>query len=177
MEAAFASIIAAATPLVFAAVGETITERSGVVNLGLEGSLMLSAMTGFAVAVTTGAPSGFVAAALVSMAVAGLVAFAAMRLGVSQIAVGFVLTLLAIDLSDYLGGPYWCGGTRRARAQHPGAVRDPSARPSSSRRTSWSTPAIYDDRGQRSSSTALGAVWRYAAWANGPKRRSPAGSR
>ena len=104
MEAAFASIIAAATPLVFAAVGETITERSGVVNLGVEGALMLSAMTGFAAAVTTGSTLlGFVAAALVSMAVAGVVAFAGVRLGVSQIAVGFVLTILAIDLSDYLG--------------------------------------------------------------------------
>jgi simple sugar transport system permease protein len=107
MEAAFASIIAAATPLVFAAVGETITERSGVVNLGVEGSLMLSAMTGFAVAVTTGSTLlGFVAAALVSMAAAGVVAFAGVRLGVSQIAVGFVLTILAIDLSDYLGAPF-----------------------------------------------------------------------
>jgi simple sugar transport system permease protein len=107
MEAALVSIVAAATPLVFAAVGETITERSGVVNLGLEGSLMLSAMTGFAVAVVTESTIlGFVAAALVSMALAGVVAFAAIRLGVGQIAVGFVLTLLAIDLSDYLGAPY-----------------------------------------------------------------------
>jgi general nucleoside transport system permease protein len=107
MEAALGSIVAAATPLVFAAVGETITERSGVVNLGLEGSLMLSAMTGFAVAVVTESTVlGFVAAALVSMVVSGVVAFAAIRLGVSQIAVGFVLTLLAIDLSDYLGAPY-----------------------------------------------------------------------
>jgi general nucleoside transport system permease protein len=107
VEAALASIVAAATPLVFAAVGETITERSGVVNLGLEGSLMLSAMTGFAAAVVTESTIlGFVAAALVSMALAGVVAFAAIRLGVGQIAVGFVLTLLAVDLSDYLGAPY-----------------------------------------------------------------------
>ena len=132
MEAALASIVAAATPLVFAAVGETITERAGVVNLGLEGSLMLSAMTGFAVAMTTGSTLlGFVAAALVSMAVAGVVAFAGIRLGVGQIAAGFVLTILAIDLSDYLGNALRRrGGAGRPLTQHPGALRDPGARPS-----------------------------------------------
>ena len=146
MEAAFASIIAAATPLVFAAVGETITERSGVVNLGVEGSLMLSAMTEFAVAVTTGSTLlGFVAAALVSMAVAGVVAFAGVRLGVSQIAVGFVLTILAIDLSDYLGAPLrWCGGTWACpRSASRCSPRSQCSAQCSSRRTSWSTPAIY----------------------------------
>jgi len=50
MGATLASIVAAASPLVYAAIGETIAEKAGVVNLSLEGSIMLSAMTGFAVA-------------------------------------------------------------------------------------------------------------------------------
>ncbi|MDA0365512.1 MAG: ABC transporter permease [Chloroflexi bacterium] len=96
--------MAAATPLVFASVGETITERSGVVNLSLDGSMLLAAMTGFAVAVTTGSVSlGFAAAALAGTAVALLMAWASIELRLNQIAVGFVLTLLAADLAAFLG--------------------------------------------------------------------------
>ena len=52
--ATFAIIVASATPLIFAAIGETITEKAGVVNLSLDGSMLLSAMTGFAIAYTSG---------------------------------------------------------------------------------------------------------------------------
>ena len=48
-----AGIVAAATPLVYATIGETISEKAGVVNLSLDGSIMLSAMTGFAAAYVT----------------------------------------------------------------------------------------------------------------------------
>ncbi len=54
MEATIATIIAAAAPLLFVTAGETISEKSGVINLSLEGSLMLSALAGFAVAFETG---------------------------------------------------------------------------------------------------------------------------
>lgn len=105
--ATIASIVAAATPLVYAVIGETITEKAGVVNLSLDGSIMLSAMTGFAVAATTDSLLlGFLAAMLVSMAVAALIAFASIKLRLDQIAVGFVLTLLAADLSGFLGDDY-----------------------------------------------------------------------
>ncbi len=105
--AALASVVAAATPLVFATIGETISERSGVINLSLEGSIMLSAMAGFAVAFTTdSALVGFLAAAAVGAAIALLIAFASIELRLDQIAVGFVMTLLAIDLSDFLGNSY-----------------------------------------------------------------------
>jgi simple sugar transport system permease protein len=101
------SIMLAAAPLVFAVVGETITEKSGVVNLSLDGSIMLSAMTGFAVASETGSlPVGFLAAAGVSMVVALIVAFASIRLRLNQIAVGFVLFQLTTDLSTFLGQNY-----------------------------------------------------------------------
>ena len=54
MEATLAAIVAAAAPLVFASVGETLTERAGVVNLSLDGSILLAALTGFAAASTRG---------------------------------------------------------------------------------------------------------------------------
>ncbi|MDH3729526.1 MAG: ABC transporter permease [Acidimicrobiia bacterium] len=105
--AALASVVAAATPLVFATIGETISERSGVINLSLEGSIMLSAMVGFAAASTTdSALIGFLAAAAIGAAIALLIAFASIELRLDQIAVGFVLTLLAIDLSDFLGNSF-----------------------------------------------------------------------
>jgi ABC-type uncharacterized transport system permease subunit len=107
MEATLATIVASASALVYAVVGETITEKAGVVNLSMEGTIMLSAMTGFAVAYSTGSvPLGFLAAAGVGMLIAALVAFASIELRLNQIAVGFVLALLAIELSSFLGDPY-----------------------------------------------------------------------
>ena len=107
MDATLASIVAAASPLVYAVVGETIAEKAGVINLSLDGSIMLSAMAGFATAYTSGSVLlGFVAAMLVSMVVALLIAFASIELRLNQIAVGFVLTLLCADLASFLGNPY-----------------------------------------------------------------------
>lgn len=106
-EATIASIIAAAAPLVYASVGETISEKAGVVNLSLDGSILLSAMTGFAVGLTTGSiVLGFAAAALVSAFVAGIVAFSGIELSLNQFAVGFILFLLATELSSFLGQPF-----------------------------------------------------------------------
>jgi ABC-type uncharacterized transport system permease subunit len=105
--------IATSTPLVFAAIGETITERAGVINLSTEGTILLSAMVGFAVAKTSEAlgtiPSlllGFGAAALTGAVIALIVAFGALTLRQSQVAIGFVLTLLCADLSSFLGNPF-----------------------------------------------------------------------
>ena len=106
MEATLASIVAAASPLVYAVVGETITEKAGVINLSLDGSILLSAMAGFAAAYSTGSVVlGFVVGAAVSAAVALLIAFASIQLRLNQIAVGFVLTLLCANLSQFLGDP------------------------------------------------------------------------
>jgi len=107
MDATLASIVAAASPLVYAVVGETIAEKAGVINLSLDGSIMLSAMAGFAAAYATGSVLlGFLMAAAVSMVVALLIAFASIELRLNQIAVGFVLTLLCADLASFLGDPY-----------------------------------------------------------------------
>lgn len=107
MGATLASIVASASPLVYAAIGEAIAEKAGVVNLSLEGTIMLSAMAGFAVSVGSGSVLlGFLAAMAVGMLIASLVAFGGIGLRLNQIAVGFVLTLLAAELASFLGDPY-----------------------------------------------------------------------
>lgn len=111
----FNSIVANATPLVIAALGETITERAGVINLSLDGSIALSAMVGFvsALAVANSGANPAVALAvgvglamLVGALVALLIAFGAIHLRQDQVAIGFVLTLLAADLAQFLGQDY-----------------------------------------------------------------------
>ncbi len=102
-----ASIVANAAPIVFAGVGETLTEKSGVTNLSLDGTILLSAMVAFAVALHTGSVGlGFLVAAVIGAAIALVVAFASIELEQEQVAVGFVLTLLTADLSAFLGNPY-----------------------------------------------------------------------
>ncbi len=105
--AALASVVAGASPLIFATIGETITEKAGVINLSLEGSIMLSAMAGFAAAISTDVLIvGYLAAAAVGAGIALIVAISSIELRLDQIAVGFVLTLLAIDLSDFMGNSF-----------------------------------------------------------------------
>lgn len=102
-----AGVVAASAPLIYAVVGETLTEKAGVVNLSLDGSIMLSAMVGFAAASTSGSVLvGFGAAMAVSMVIALVVAFSGIALRLNQIAVGFVLFLLAKQLALFFGDPY-----------------------------------------------------------------------
>ncbi len=102
-----AGILAESSPLVFASVGETLTEKAGVINLSLDGSILLSAMAGFAAAyVTNNLVVGFLVAMAVGAAVALIVAIAGIALRLDQVAVGFVLTLLTADLSSFLGNPF-----------------------------------------------------------------------
>lgn len=102
-----ASVLAGAAPVLLATLGETITERAGIVNLSLDGTILLSAMTAFVVAYNTHSLFlGFAAAALVGGAVATIVAVFSIFLGQSQVAVGFVLTLMTRDLAYFLGNPY-----------------------------------------------------------------------
>jgi ABC-type uncharacterized transport system permease subunit len=111
MEITLSSFIAAiavmAAPLILAALGETLTEKAGVVNLSLDGTLLLAAMTGFVVSSRSQSPAlGFLAAALTGCAVAAVLAIIGVWLGQSQVAVGFALTFLCRDLAYFLGNPY-----------------------------------------------------------------------
>ncbi|MDJ0961435.1 MAG: ABC transporter permease [Acidimicrobiia bacterium] len=102
-----AGIVAAATPLVYATIGETISEKAGVINLSLDGSILLSAMTGFAAAfVTDSVIIGYLAAMAVSAVIALIVAVTSIELRLNQIAVGFVLFLFARQLALFLGNSY-----------------------------------------------------------------------
>jgi ABC-type uncharacterized transport system permease subunit len=103
----FNSIVANATPLVIAGLGETISERAGVINLSLDGSLALAAMFGFVAAQLSGSVLvGLAAAALVGMIVALIVALSGIELRQDQVAIGFILTLLCADLAQFLGQDY-----------------------------------------------------------------------
>jgi ABC-type uncharacterized transport system permease subunit len=102
-----AGVIAASPPLLLAVLGETLTEKAGVLNLSLDGTLCLSAMAGFAAACETGSVTvGFAAALAVGALAAGIVAGAGLALRQSQVAVGFVLALLGRDLAYVLGNAY-----------------------------------------------------------------------
>lgn len=102
-----ASIVLQSAPLAIAVCGETITERAGVVNLSLDGSMLMAAMTGFVVGLKTDSVwIGFLAAAAVGAIFALIVAYGSIRLRQSQVAIGFVLTLLGDDLSAFLGQNY-----------------------------------------------------------------------
>ncbi|MBA7572196.1 hypothetical protein ES708_13972 [subsurface metagenome] len=91
------------TPIIFATLGEIITERSGVLNLGIEGTMLMGAMTGFLVTFTTGSLwAGVLAAALVGMILSLLMAFLSVHLGLSQHVSGLGITLLSTGLAMFI---------------------------------------------------------------------------
>ncbi len=102
-----AGVAATSAPLIFAALGETLTEKAGVINLSLDGTILLAAMTEFVTAKATGSVwPGFAAAAATGMAVSFILAVIGVWLNQSQVAVGFALTFLCRDLAYFLGSPY-----------------------------------------------------------------------
>lgn len=103
-QAILLTIATAATPLLIAALGELVTERSGVLNLGVEGMMVMGAVTGFAVAYTTGnAWLGMFAAILAGAALALLFAFLTLTLVANQVATGLALTILGLGASAVIG--------------------------------------------------------------------------
>lgn len=102
-----ASILLASAPLMIAVCGEIITERSGIVNLSLDGTMLMAAMTAFVVGLQAdNIWVGLLAAMAVGAFFAFIVAFGSIRLRQSMFAIGFVLTLLGDDLSAFLGQNY-----------------------------------------------------------------------
>ncbi len=102
-----AALMAGATPLLFAALGELVVERAGVLNLGVEGMMILGAICGFAAAVGTGSPAaGFAAAALGGAALALVFAVLTQGLLSNQVATGLALTLFGLGLSALVGQGY-----------------------------------------------------------------------
>jgi simple sugar transport system permease protein len=102
-----ASIMVASTPILLAAIGEAVVEKSGVLNLGVEGMMITGAVVGFAVGVNTNAPFvGFIAAALAGAALSMLFGFLVLYLKSNQVATGLGLTLFGLGLSSLIGKPY-----------------------------------------------------------------------
>ena len=101
-----AGVLATAAPVLFAVIGETITERAGIINLSLNGTVLLSAMGGFTIAYKTGSvPLGFLAGMVIGALMALVIAFSSITLKQSQVAIGFVLALAGRDLAYFLGVP------------------------------------------------------------------------
>lgn len=99
-----ASTAGAATPLVVASMGELVTERSGVLNLGLEGMMLVGAVVGFGVTLGTGSMVlGLLAAMAAGMLMALVFGFLVLTLQTNQVATGLALTLFGIGVSAFLG--------------------------------------------------------------------------
>jgi len=108
LESTLRGIVRSAAPIVIAGQGELITERAGVINLSLDGTIMLSAMTAHAVARETGSlTSAVISAMAVGAMVAFIVVFSSIALKLNQVAVGFILTILCADLAIFLGKPHF----------------------------------------------------------------------
>ncbi|MDO1583632.1 ABC transporter permease [Rhizobium oryzicola] len=104
LEAILLTIITASTPLVIAAAGELVTERAGVLNLGVEGMMIMGAVCAFGAAHVTGYPVvGLVAGILGGALFSLLFGFLTLTLVANQVATGLALTLLGLGLSGQIG--------------------------------------------------------------------------
>ena len=97
-------VLISTTPLVFAGIGELVTEKSGVLNLGLEGLMLMGAVTGFVTLVLTGNYFYSLIFSIISgVILSGIFAFLVLNLMTNQIATGLALTIFGIGLSAMIG--------------------------------------------------------------------------
>jgi ABC-type uncharacterized transport system permease subunit len=102
--ATLAATIKAGTPLLYVTLGEILAERSGVLNLGLEGMMLIGAMVGYLICFLTGNPwIGVLVATLAGGAVALIHAFLVITLRAQQVVSGLALTMFGVGLSGFLG--------------------------------------------------------------------------
>jgi len=110
-------IVAAATPLLIAAIGEVVAERAGVLNLGLEGMMIVGASTAFAFAYMSDSTIvGVVGGVVCGMLMAAIFAFLTIGLASNQVAAGLALTIFGRGLANLIGGGFV--GLKRAGAPH-----------------------------------------------------------
>src|SRR6516164_9729920 len=106
-EAIILSVIAASTPLLLAASGELLVERAGVLNLGVEGMMIMGAACGFAAAyLTESTLLGTLAGILAGMLIAAVFAALTLGLAVNQVATGLALTIFGLGLSGLIGAGF-----------------------------------------------------------------------
>lgn len=107
LEAVLLTVITASTPLLLAASGELVTERAGVLNLGVEGMMLTGAVAGFAVAFSTGSTAlGLIAAVLAGIATAMIFAVLTLSLTANQVATGLALTIFGVGASSLIGAGF-----------------------------------------------------------------------
>ena len=98
--------IVAGTPLLFATIGEIITERSGNLNLGVEGMMLMGAVMGFMVGMMTGNPALALLSAMIAGACGALIfAFLTITLRANQVVSGLTLTIFGTGFSNFIGQP------------------------------------------------------------------------
>jgi general nucleoside transport system permease protein len=106
MSALFA-IITASTPLVIAALGEHVVEKAGVLNLGVEGMMIMGAAVGFGACVVTGSPwLGVLAGIAAGMSMSAFFGLFALGLATNQVATGLALTIFGLGASGIVGAPF-----------------------------------------------------------------------
>jgi general nucleoside transport system permease protein len=107
LSAILVSMVASATPLLLAASGELVVEKSGVLNLGIEGMMIVGAVVGFGTELWIGSPVlGFAAAAVAGAVLAALFGVLTLFLLANQVATGLALTIFGLGLSALLGKPF-----------------------------------------------------------------------
>ncbi|WP_461210262.1 ABC transporter permease [Desulfocurvus sp. DL9XJH121] len=102
-----AAAVQSGTPILFATLGEMFTERAGVLNLGVEGMMIVGALAAFLVSKATGSPwLGLAAAGCAGAALGALHGVVCLHFLGNQTVSGLALTILGVGLADYLGTPY-----------------------------------------------------------------------
>ena len=102
-----AALMVASVPILLAAIGEMVVEKAGVLNLGVEGMMIMGAICGFSMAMTTGsAPLGFIGAAIGGAALSLIFAVLTQYFLTNQVATGLALTLFGLGLSSLVGQGY-----------------------------------------------------------------------
>jgi len=105
LEAAITGAVAAGTIYLLAATGEVLTERSGILNLGLEGIMLMGAAASFIFTLSFGHLAGIVASMVVGALMALLLVFFVVTLRLNQVVTGLALTMFGTGLSGFIGAP------------------------------------------------------------------------
>lgn len=107
LQAILQGVIVASTPLVFAAIGEVVAERSGVLNLGVEGMMIMGAVAGFAITLDSGSYfAGILGAALAGAVAAAVFGLLTQFLMSNQVATGLALTIFGLGVAALIGQGY-----------------------------------------------------------------------